>query len=381
MNFELSSEQQMLKDSVEKFLHQNYDFETRRGIAASELGYSQENWKTFAELGWLSIPFSEENEGFGGSMVDVITIVEALGKSLVTEPFVASLILGGRLIEMLGGPEHRRAILPQVMGGDLHLALAHTERHSGGNPACVGCQAEREADDYLITGDKIMVLNGASASKLLVTARSAGDERDRAGIELFVVDADSPGIHRRCYPTVDGMRAADIRFDRLRTPAATRIGDPGSNIDAIEAVIDEAIVAFSAEAIGAMEVLNHDTVEYAKTRKQFGQPIGKFQALQFRMVDMWLAHQQALSTLYMAALHQPEGGVTARRSASALKVMVTKASRLVGEQAIQIHAGIGTSDELRVGHYFKRLLCIEALLGSMDYHLDRYAALMEDSSL
>ncbi len=379
MTLELSPEQQMLKDSVGKFIQQNYDFETRRSLANSELGYSSENWKKFAELGWLSIPFAEVYEGFGGSMVDVVTITEALGKGLATEPFVASLILGGRLIEILADARHKQIILSQVMAGDLQLALAHTERHSAGYPACVSCHVERAGDDYLITGDKIMVLNGASAGTLLVTARSSGGERERAGIDVFVVDANSRGISRRGYPTVDGMRAADIRFDRLRVPAAARIGDPVSNIDALETVIDEAIVAFAAEAVGAMEMLNHDTIEYAKTRKQFGQPIGKFQALQFRMVDMWLAHQQSLSALYMAALHQPEGGALAKRSASALKVTVTKASRFVGEQAIQIHAGIGTSDELRVGHYFKRLLCIEALLGSMDYHLDRYATLMEDS--
>ncbi len=380
MHFELSPEQEMLKDSVEKFLEQNYDFDTRRRLANSALGYSQDYWKAFAELGWLSIPFAEENQGFGGSMVDVVTITQALGKALVTEPFVASLILGGRLIEMLGSAELKQTLLPLVIEGDLQLALAHSERHSAGNPACVDCQVERAGDDYLVTGDKILVLNGASASQLLVTARSRGAERDREGIEVFVVEADSPGISRRDYPTVDGMRAADIRFDRLRVPAAARIGDPASNIDALEAVIDEAIVAFAAEAIGAMEILNHDTVEYAKTRKQFGQPIGKFQALQFRLVDMWLGQEQCLSALHMAALHQPEGGALARRSASALKVTVSKASRLVGEQAIQIHAGIGTSDELRVGHYFKRLLCIEALLGGMDYHLDRYTMLMEEAS-
>ena len=381
MNFELSPEQKMLKNSIEKFLQQSYDFDTRRTLADSELGYSQKNWKTFAELGWLSVPFAEENAGFGGSMVDVITVTEALGKALVTEPYVASLILGGRLVEKLGDKKHNEVILPQVIAGNLQLALAHTERHSGDNPACVACHVERLGDDYLITGNKILVLNGARADKLLVTARSTGHERDRAGIEVFVVDANSPGIRKHGYPTVDGMRAADIRFDQLRVPADARIGDPASNINAIEAVLDEAIVAFSAEAIGAMEVLNHDTAEYAKTRQQFGQPIGKFQALQFRMVDMWLAHQQSLSALYMAATHQPEGGAIAKRSASALKVMVTKASRLVGEGAIQIHAGIGTSDELRVGHYFKRLLCIETLLGSMDYHLDRYASIMGDMSL
>lgn len=379
MSIELTPEQQMLKDSVERFLQQNYDFDTRRRLAGTELGFSRANWKTFAELGWLSVPFAEENKGFGGSMIDVITITHALGKALVTEPFVANLILGGRLIEILGSADHRRNLLAQVIAGDLQLALAHSERHSGGNPAYVSCLAERDGQDYLITGDKILVLNGSSADKLLVTARSAGGERDREGIELFLVDAGDPTVRRRGYPTVDGMRAADIRFDQVRVPASARLGNPVSNIHAIETVVNEAIVASAAEAVGAMEVLNQDTVEYAKSRKQFGQPIGKFQALQFRMVDMWLAHQRALSTLYRAAAQQAEGASAAARSASALKVMVSKASRLIGEQAIQIHAGIGTSDELRVGHYFKRLLCLEMLFGDMDYHLDRYAMLMDAS--
>ena len=380
MSLEISAEQKMLRDSVETFLRQRYDFETRRRLANTDRGYSAENWQTFAELGWLSIPFEEENQGFGGTMVDVITVTEALGKALVTEPFVASLILGGRLVETLGSVEHKRALLPHVIAGELQLALSHAERHAGGNPSYVACRAERVGEDYVLSGEKILVLNGGHADKLLVTARSSGGERDRSGIEVFLVDPDSPGIGRRGYPTVDGMRAADLRFEGLRVPASARLGDPGSNIDGIEAVIDEGIIAFAAEAIGAMQVLNEDTVEYAKTRVQFGQPIGKFQALQFRMVDMWLAHQQSLSALHMAALHQPEGGVIARRSASALKVLVSKASRFIGESAIQIHAGVGTSDELRVGHYFKRLLCIETLLGSPDYHLDRYAALMDDEA-
>ena len=376
MNFTLSEEQQMLKDSVEKFLQQNYEFETRRALADSELGYSEKNWKTFAELGWISVPFAEASGGFGGSMVDVITLTEALGQALVTEPFVASLILGGRLVELLGDEEQKQAVIPSLISGDLQLALAHTERGAGGDPSCVGCEAFRDGDDYLLSGDKLMVLNGPSADKLLVTARSSGGERHRQGIEVFLVDAAGSGISKRCYRTLDGLRAADIYFDQVPLPAAARLGDPASNIAAIESVIDEALVAFAGEAIGAMEILTHDTVEYAKTRKQFGTAIGKFQALQFRMVDMWIAHQQSRSALYLAALGQSEGGSVAQRAASALKVKTTKASRFVGEQAVQIHGGIGTTDELRVGHYFKRLLCIEALLGSMDYHLDRYARLM-----
>jgi len=377
MSFELTAEQEMLQESVERFVTQSYDLQTHRRLAESTRGFSDENWKTFAELGWLSVPFAEENEGFGGSMVDIITITRALGGALVTEPFVASLILGGRIVELLGDDARKQALLPPLISGELHLALAHAERHSAGNPACVGCRVERDGEHYILTGDKIMVLNGAAADHLIVTARSSGAERDRAGIEVFVVDADAEGITRRDYPTIGGMHAADIRFDGVRVPAAARMGDPDANLHVLETVIDEAIVAFSAEAVGAMAVLHHDTVEYAKARTQFGRPIARFQALQFRMVDMWLAHQQCVSALHMAAQNQSEGGAVARRSASALKVVVSRASRFIGEQAIQIHAGIGTSDELRVGHYFKRLLCIDALLGSSDYHLDRYATLMD----
>lgn len=379
MSLALTDEQRLLKDSVDKFFQQNYDFRTRQALAASALGYSPANWKVFAELGWLALPFAEVNGGFGGGMVDVVSVSEALGRSLATEPFIECLILGGRLLESLGDEALVGALLPQVMAGDLQLALAHTERHGGGNPACVACRATRDGETYVITGEKILVLNGANADKLLVTARSAGDARDPTGIEVFIVNADEGGVTRRSYPTIDGMRAADVSFHGLRVPAAARIGDPASNSRALESVIDEAIVAFSAAAIGAMTVLNRDTVEYAKTRQQFGQPIGKFQALQFRMVDMWIAQQQAASALHMAALQLANGGTSAKRSASALKVVVGEASRSIGEGAVQIHAGIGTSDELRVGHYFKRLLAIEMLLGSPDYHLDRYATLMDEA--
>lgn len=377
MSVSLSAEQQMLKDSVEKFLQQNYEFETRRSLADSPLGYSEENWKTFADLGWLSVPFAEENGGFGGNMVDVISISELMGKALVTEPFVANLILAGRLVELLGSVEQRQEFLTRLIAGELQLALAHTELQAGGNPACVGCRVRQQDDDYMISGEKIMVLNGPGADTLLVTARSTGKERSKEGIEVFLVDANSPGVIRRNYSTIDGSPVADIRFDDVLVPAKDRLGNPDTNFEALETVIDEAIVAYSAEAIGAMEILNQDTVEYAKTRKQFGMPIGKFQALQFRMVDMWIAHQQSQSALYMATLARSEGDSMAKRAASALKVKTSKASKFVGEQAVQIHGGIGTTDELRVGHYFKRLLCIEALLGSPDYHLDRYAELMD----
>lgn len=377
MDFTLSSEQQMLLDSIEKFVDKDYDFATRRRLANSDLGYDQHHWQTFAELGWLSVPFAENHGGFGGGPIDVMIMLEAFGKALVAEPYIACVILGGRLLETLGNSAHHAKYLTPLIAGDLQLALAHTEAAAGSNPAYVGTRMVREGDDYLLKGEKLMVLNGHAADHLLVTARSGGADRDPAGIEVFVIDAASPGVSRRCYPTIDGLRAADIRLDDVRATPQQRLGDPASNFDALEKILDEAIVAMGAEAVGAMEYLYKATVEYTRTREQFGTPIGKFQALQHRMVDMFMAHEQSKSLLYMAALHNLEGGVTAKRAACALKVQVGKAGRLVAQEAVQLHGGMGMTDELNIGYYFKRLTAIDALLGSRDYHLDRYARLSQ----
>jgi len=377
MDFNFSEEQQMLLDSIEKFVANEYDFETRRQLANSELGFSLANWQKFSEFGWLGVPFAEQHGGFAGSMIDVMIMAEAFGKVLVTEPFVPSIVLGGRLIEALGNSAQRAEFMPPLIGGKLQLALAYSEVGSGGNPACVATRAVRDGngDDYVISGEKLIVLNGHAADYLLITARSSGDERDSEGIEIFAVDVKSEGITSRAYPTVDGLRAADLKFDEVRVPAGQRLGDPKGNLNALETVIDEAIVALGAEAVGAMEVLVKTTVEYAQTREQFGTPIGKFQALQHRMVDMFIAHEESKSLLYMAALRSLEGGDVAKRAASALKVQLGKAGRLVGQEAVQIHGGMGMTDELNVGHYFKRLTAIDALFGSHDYHLERYARL------
>jgi alkylation response protein AidB-like acyl-CoA dehydrogenase len=378
MSFSEPEEQSLLRDGVERFIERDYGFETRRGLAETALGYSKDNWRTFAALGWLSIPFREENGGHGGSLRDVATITEAFGRGLVTEPFVPALVLAGRMVEMLGAPEQSERILAPLIAGDLQLALAHTERQAGGNPACVGCAVEADGGDYLLSGEKVMILNGPSADLLLVTARSGGTERDRAGIEVFVVDPASQGIRRRDYPTIDKLRASDLTFERVRVPATAKLGDATTNIETIEAVLDEAIVATCAEAIGVMDVLIKDTIEYTRARQQFGVPLAKFQVLQHRMVDMYIAHEQSTSMLEMALERVPAGGTASRRTASALKVHVGKSSKFIGEQAVQIHGGMGTTDELRVGHYFKRLLAIEALYGDGDFHLGRHAAFIED---
>jgi len=375
VNFELSEEQQMLVDSISKFLHNDYDFDTRRKIAATELGYSAENWRMFAELGWLSVPFAEENGGFGGTAVDLMLMMEAFGKALITEPFIPTVILGGRLVEALGDAGQKQSLLAAVIQGELQMALAYEEPGSRGNPACLATQAKAVGADYVLTGEKVMVLNGHAADKLLVTARTSGSLTQREGVSLFVIDADADGVDITGYPTMEGGRAANVVLNGVKVAAAQRLGVEGQALAAVETVLDEATIAIGSEAVGAMEVLYKTTVEYCKTRKQFGMPIGKFQVLQHRMVDMFMAHELTQSTMYMAGLRNLEGGDVARKAASAFKVQVGKAGRYIGQQAVQLHGGMGMTDELNVGYYFKRLTAIDALLGNTDYHLTRYGAI------
>lgn len=374
MNFELSEEQQMLVDSISKFLQNDYDFETRRKLVASELGYSTDNWKMFAELGWLSVPFAEENGGFGGSAGDLMLMMEAFGKALITEPFIPTVILGGRLVEVLGNDVQKQSLLAAVIQGEIQMALAYEERGSRGNPANVALKAEKTADGYELNGAKVMVLNGHGADKLLVTARTSGAATDADGISVFVVDAKAPGVEITAYPTMEGGRAADITFKGVRVLADDLLGGEGQALAAVDVVLDEAVIAMGSEAVGAMEVLYKTTVEYCKTRKQFGMPIGKFQVLQHRMVEMFMAHELTQSTMYMAGLRNLEGGDVAKKAASAFKVQVGKAGRYIGQQAVQLHGGMGMTDELNVGYYFKRLTAIDALLGNSDYHLTRYGS-------
>ena len=372
MNFDLSEEQQMLVDSINKFLQNDYDFEVRRKLVATEIGYSEENWKTFAELGWLSVPFAEENGGFGGTAVDVMLMMEAFGKSLVTEPFIPTVILGGRLVEVLGSAEQKESLLAAVIQGELQLALAYNEPASRNNPSLVTLKADKTGEGYTLNGEKIMVLNGHNADKLLVSARTTGALTDAKGVSVFVVDANAPGVERTSYETTDGTGAANITFTDVQVGADQLLGDEGNALAALEVVLDEATVALGAEAVGAMEVLYKDTVEYCKTRKQFGVPIGKFQVLQHRMVDMFISHELTQSSMYMAALRNLEGGDIAKKAASAFKVQVSKGGRHIGQEAVQLHGGMGMTEELNVGFYFKRLTAIDALLGNKDYHLARY---------
>lgn len=375
MNFTFSEEQNLLRDSIRKFVQSEYDFEKRRKFANTELGYSKENWSKFAELGWLAVPFSEEDGGFGGSAIDVMIVMEELGKGLVLEPFLANVVLAGSLLSKLGSADQKNQYLTAMISGETQFAVAYSERSARFNLASVSTQAEANGADYVLNGAKHVVLNGHAADTLIVAARTSGGTLDKAGISLFLVDANAAGVSRTAYATAEGVKAADIQFNAVKVAASQLLGSVNAGFEALEAAVDEATVGLAAEAQGVMETLLFATVQYTKTRKQFGLPIGSFQVLQHRMVEMFMECEQMRSLLYMSTLKLAQGGDEAKIAASAIKAQLGKAGRYVGQQAIQLHGGMGMTDELNVGYYFKRLEMMGILFGNTDYHLARYAAL------
>ncbi|MES3006858.1 MAG: acyl-CoA dehydrogenase [Pseudomonadota bacterium] len=377
MDFSYSEEQQMLQESVSKFVQRHYGFDTRKQILASPLGFSAENWQLFAELGWLTVPFKIEDDGFGGLATDLMVIMEEFGKAMVVEPFVATAVLGGGLISELGSAQQKSEWLPALMSGNLQLACALAESDSRYNLASVTTTAVVQGDSFIVDGSKILVLNGPDAAQLLVPVRTAGADRDVHGISVLLIDAASPGIHKHSYTTVDGHPAAEITFSRVKVPAARLLGSGGSAHAALERVVDRATLAVCAEAVGALDSLLTKTVEYSKTRKQFGTAIGNFQALQHRMADMFIECELARSIVMMAAMRLDSDAPDAdkMRAVSAAKSRVGKAIRKVGQDAVQLHGGIGITDELDVGHLFKRVTAIETLYGNTDFHTARFARL------
>ena len=375
MDFSFSEEQVLLQDSVCKFIQNSYSFEARQKLVATEEGFSRDNWASFAELGWLALPFSEEVGGFGGTPVETMIIMEEFGKGLVVEPYVSTVMMSGAIIEQGGSAAHKEGVLAEIMAGTKLAALGFVEPQARFNLDDVTTTATAGKGGYTLNGFKGVVLGGPSADLLIIPARTSGDRRDETGITLFLVDAKSNGISRRDYPTIDGMQASEITLEKVAVSKDDVLGEVDRGLPLLEAGINQGILAVGAEAVGAMEVLYKATVEYCKTREQFGQPIGKFQVLQHRMVDMFMAHEQAKSLLYMAALRMSEDDeVEAKKAVSALKVQVGQGGRFVGQSAIQLHGGMGMTDELNVGHYFKRLTAIETLFGNADYHLQKYSA-------
>ena len=373
MDFDLTDEQRLLKDSVDRLVVDQYQFEQRKKYMTEPDGWSRAVWQQYGELGLLGLPFAEALGGFGGGPVETMIVMEAFGRGLVLEPFFATVILGGGLLRRAATPAQQQALLPQVVQGKLKLAFAHVERQSRYDLADVGSTARQSGKDWVLDGAKSVVLHGDCADKLLVTARVSGERRDRSGIGLFLVDPAASGVTRRGYPTQDGLRAAEITLSGVPAEA---VGNPSDALPAIEHVVDEAIAALCAEAVGTMQAMHETTLEYLKTRQQFGRPIGQFQVLQHRSVDMLVALEQARSMAMFAAVMADESNATERRRAiAAAKVQIGRSGKHIGQEAIQLHGGIGMTMEYKVGHYFKRMTMIDMLFGDADAHLATLARL------
>lgn len=367
MDFDLDDDQRLLRDSVDRLIADRYGFEARRGFMAAADGWSRGNWAQFAELGLLGLPFAEAAGGFGGGAVEIALVMEAFGRGLVVEPYLATVLLAGRMLEEAG----ESALVGRIAAGKMLAAVAHLERHSGWDLADVSTRAVAEGDVWRITGEKFLVLHGDCADMLLVTARTAGGQRERAGVGVFLVAADAAGVSRRGVATQDGQRAAEVT---LTGAAARRLGFPGEALAVLERVRDQAIAALCAEAVGVMAQMHAITVDYLKTRKQFGRAIGEFQVLQHRAVDMYVALEQARSMALYATLMAGEADAATRAAAiSAAKVQIGRSGRHIGQEAVQLHGGIAMTMEYKVGHYFKRMTMIEEMFGSSDEHLEHVA--------
>ena len=375
MNFELSEEQKMIQQSVERFVQENYDLTNRVKISSEDPGYSKEYWGSMADLGWLGLAFDEEDGGFGGNQIDTLVLMEQFGKGLVLEPFLANIVLGGGIIKRAASSVIKESIIPSLMEGKLQITLAYAEEQSRFDIEDVATAAREEDGGFVINGKKSMVLNAESADKIIVVTRTSGSQVDENGISLFIVDASSEGVEKQNFPTVDGLRASEITFENVKVTSEALVGEKDKGFTILQAVVNDAILALSAEAVGAMEVLYKDTVEYTQQREQFDHALSDFQVLQHRMVDMFMEYEQCKSLLFRATLETVEDPDLAQRTIHALKHLIGKSGIFVGESAVQLHGGMGVTEELRIGHFFKRLLVIDSQFGNADFHLDKFTNL------
>jgi len=374
MDFDLSEEQRLLKESLDRLIGDRYGFEQRKTYGQAPEGWSRELWAQYAELGLLGLPFAEEYGGSAGGPVETMIAMESFGRALALEPFLATVVLGGGFLRHGGTAEQCAALLPKIVDGSLTFAFAQTERHSRYDLADISTTAMRDGEAWVLDGEKGVVLHGDTAAKLIVTARVGGGRRDRDGVALFIVDSNAAGVSRRGYPTQDGLRAAEITLAGVRVGPEGVLGEPGEGLSLVERVIDEAIAALCAEAVGAMAAMHELTVDYLKTRRQFGREIGSFQILQHRAVDMLIALEQARSmAMFATMMASEEDAVERRNTLSAAKVQIGRSSRLIGQQAVQLHGGIGMTMEYKVGHYFKRVTMIDTMFGDADHHLRELA--------
>jgi pimeloyl-CoA dehydrogenase small subunit len=374
MDFELSDEQRLLRESVDRLLADHYGFAQRRGYVAEPEGFSTQMWSRYAEQGLLGLPFAEEYGGFGGGPIEIMLVMEAFGRVLALEPYLATVVLAGTALRLAGSEAQKRAILPQVAEGRMILAFAHSERQARYDLTDVLTTAKPTTSGWVLDGAKSVVAHGDGAQRLIVSARLSGERDDPEGIGLFLVDADANGVARRSYPMRDGTRAAEIALSGVEVGRDDVIGEPGNALPVIERVVEAGIAATSAEAVGAMEAMHAMTLEYLKTRQQFGRPIGQNQVLQHRAAEMLIALEQGRSMAMLAAMMVDETDPAERAHNIAMaKVGVGQASRFVAQNAIQLHGGIGMTEEYAVGHYFRRCMVIEHTFGDPAHHLSRLA--------
>ena len=372
MDFDLSEEQRLLKESVDGLLADAYDFEQRKKYMKETGGWSKAIWGRLAEQGLLGLPFAEADGGFGAGAVETMIVMEALGRALVLEPYLATVVIGGGFLRHGGSAAQKADYIPAIIDGSKTLAFAQLEKTSRYDLNDVSTSAKKKGQGYLIDGEKFVVVNGGNADTLIVTARTSGAQRDKSGIGVFLVPASAKGVATKTYPTQDGFHAADISFTGVEVGSDAVIGDGENGLALIERVVDEARTAICAEAVGAMEESLKTTVEYLKTRKQFGVAIGSFQSLQHRAADMFVALEQARSMSMFATMAADFTDPAERASAvAAAKVQIGKSGKFVGQQSIQLHGGIGMTMEAKIGHYFKRLTMIENTYGDTEYHLRR----------
>lgn len=373
MDFSLTDEQSMLADSVTRFIDNDYDFERRMKIAEGDEPFSKEIWHTFAEMGWTGMLFSEDDGGFDGGAVELMLIMEQFGRGLVVEPFLANVVLSGGVLKRAATGELRAELIAGIIEGRTQTALAFAEPQARFNLADVQTTAVAEGGRYVLNGAKSLVLNGGAADVIIVPARTSGDAGSTDGITLFAVPAESDGLAIKAYKTVDAHGAADLTLTDLTVGNDAVIGDIGKGFEALEGAVLDGTLAVSAEALGVMRAMHDKTVEYSKSRVQFGVPIGSFQALQHRMVETLMLCEESRSLLFWAVMLHGEGSDDAARAISAMKYQVGTAGRQVAQEAVQLHGGMGVTWELDIAHYFKRHTAIQMLFGNADHHLDRVA--------
>ena len=375
MDFEYSDEQKLLSETLRKFLSTGYSFDARAKSMAGASGYSEDVWAALAEMGILGVPFGAEHGGFGGTTVDMMVVMEALGDFLLVEPYLATVGLGGQFVARAGTDAQKSRILPALVQGKLKMAFAQTERGSRYDLRQVALRAKKSGDGFVLDGEKCMVLHGGAADLLVVSARTAGGERDEQGISLFLVERGAPGVSVIEYRTLDNLRVADITFANVQVSRDALIGAEGRGFGISEEVVDYATALVCAEAVGAIKYAHDATLDYLKTRRQFGVPIGTFQALQHRMVDILISYEQARSIACLACVKVDTADAAERRRiVSAAKIKIADACRHVSQEAVQLHGGMGMTEELKISHTFRRLTTIAQAFGDADHHLERFAS-------